>query len=661
MLGNLYLMANDDQELGRYNTFPKLLLRNAEKLASAPAFREKEFGIWQTYSWKQTRDNIKALALGMVELGLERGDKIAIVGSNRPKLYWAFAAAQSVGAIPVPIYQDGVADEVQYVLAHSEVKFVIAEDQEQVDKIISVMDQCPTIKMIIYKEPRGMRHYHQEFLHFYDDVQEKGQAYETSHPDFFEAEIAKGEPGDLSVILYTSGTTGRPKGVMLSFENLWESARLSVDFEGLTNNENVISYLPMAWVGDHFFAYAQALMAGYAVNCPESAETVQLDLRELGPTYYFAPPAIFENLLTQMMIRIEDASALKQKMFHYFIGVAKRCGVDILEKKPVSLMDRILYSIGNVLVYGPLKNRLGFSRIRVAYTAGAPIGTEVFKFYRALGVNLKQLYGQTESCAYVCIQNNKDVRSDTVGPAAPGCDVKIDDVTGEVLYKSPGAFMGYFKNEEATRETKTESGWVHTGDAGIITDDGQLKIIDRAKDVGKLNDGTLFAPQYIENKLKFFPFIKEAVCHGGERNTVTAFVNIDLDAVGNWAERRGLSYGSYTDLGNRDEVYDLIKGCIEEVNQDLAIDSNLANAQITRFLILHKELDADDGELTRTRKVRRRIIAERYGTLIEGLYSDQDMISIESQMTFEDGRTGQLKADLKIRDVDTFPALKVAS
>ncbi|USG61631.1 AMP-binding protein [Sneathiella marina] len=654
-------MTINDTELERYDTFPKLLLRNAIQRPQAPAFREKEYGIWQTYSWQDVRDNVKALALGLANLGLVRGDKIAIVGSNRPKLYWAFAAAQAIGAVPVPIYQDGVAEEVQYVLAHAEVKAVFAEDQEQVDKIMSIMAECPEIKNIIYKEPRGLRLYDQDYLHFYDDVQEAGRAYEKSHSDFFESEIAKGNIEDLSVILYTSGTTGRPKGVMLSFSNLWESARLSVEFEGLTEKDEVLSYLPMAWVGDHFFAYAQALHAGYTVNCPESAETVLSDLRELGPTYYFAPPAIFENLLTQMMIRIEDASAFKRKMFHYFIGVAKRCGVDILERKPVSLKDRILYAVGNILVFGPLKNRLGFSRIRISYTAGAPIGSEVFNFYRSLGMNLKQLYGQTESCAYVCIQNNDDVRSDTVGPPAPGCEVMIDDTTGEVLYKSPGAFVGYYKNEEATRETKLESGWVHTGDAGIITDDGQLKIIDRAKDVGKLVDGTLFAPQYIENKLKFFPSIKEVVCHGGERESVTAFVNIDLDAVGNWAERQGISYTSYTDLGNRDEVYELVKECFEEVNRDLAVDSDLANAQVTRFLILHKELDADDGELTRTRKVRRRIVAERYATLIDALYSDKDMISIESQMTFEDGRTGQLKADLKIKDCETYPALKAAS
>lgn len=654
-------MSMNEQDKSALDTFPKLLVRNATTIGDRPAFREKEYGIWQTFSWSDVAENVRALAMGLVSLGIERGDKVAIVGANRPKLYWVFAATQAIGAIPVPIYQDGVAEEIQYVLDHAEVKAVFAEDQEQVDKVMSVMDKCPSIKTVIYKETRGMRHYDEPFLHSYDDVQDMGRDHDAKNPGFYEGEIAKGKGADLSTILYTSGTTGRPKGVMLSFDNLWESARLSVEFEQLTDNEDILSYLPMAWVGDHFFAYAQALHAGYTVNCPESAETVLTDLKELGPTYYFAPPAIFETMLTQMMIRIEDASAIKRKMFHYFMGVAKRCGIDILEGNRVSLKDRLLYALGNILVFGPLKNTLGFSRVRLAYTAGAPMGPEVFRFYRSLGLNLKQLYGQTESCAYVCIQTNHDVRPDTVGPPAPGCEVMIDDATGEVLYRSPGAFMGYYKNDEATRETKAESGWVHTGDAGILTDDGQLKIIDRAKDVGKLTDGTLFAPQYIENKLKFFPFIREAVCHGGNRDNVTAFVNIDLEAVGNWAERRGISYASYADLADRDEVYDLIKGNIEEVNRDLAIDSELANAQIHNFLILHKELDADDGELTRTRKVRRRIIAERYGELIEALYGDKENVSVEAKITFEDGRTGVLKADLKVRAAETYPPLRQAS
>ncbi|MFT6556745.1 AMP-binding protein [Sneathiella sp.] len=651
-------MTNKDQGL---DTFPKLLRRNAEQRPTVPAYREKEFGIWQTYSWKDVYDNSRALGLGMVELGIKRGDAVAILGSNRPQLYWVFAAAQAIGALPVPIYQDGVADEIQYVLEHSGVKMVVAEDQEQVDKILSILDQCPAIEQVIYKETRGMRHYKQENLRSYTDVQDLGRDFDKKNPAFYDAETEKGVGSDIATLLYTSGTTGRPKGVMLSFDNMVQAGALSVEFENLTEKDKVLSYLPMAWVGDHLFSYSQATHAGFSVNCPENAETVLTDLREVGPTYYFAPPAVFENMLTQMMIRIEDASAIKQKMFHYFIGVAKKCGVQILEGKPVSLMNRLLYAAGDFLVYGPLKNTLGFSQIRVAYTAGAPMGPEVFKFYRSLGINLKQLYGQTESCAYVCIQSDNDVRPDTVGPPAPGCEIKLDEVSGEVLYKSPGSFVGYYKNDEATKETKTDDGWVHTGDAGIMTDDGQLKIIDRAKDVGKLQDGTLFAPQYLENKLKFFPAISEAVCHGADKDTVTTFINIDLEAVGNWAERRGISYASYMDLANREEVYAMIKENIEEVNRDLAIDSELAGAQISRFLILPKALDADDGELTRTRKVRRRIIAERYGPLIDALFSDVSEVHIESQMTFEDGRKGVLKADIRVQNVETYPAMRAAS
>jgi long-chain acyl-CoA synthetase len=522
------------------------------------------------------------------------------------------------------------------------------------------MADLPVLEGIVYDDQRGLRNYTQDFLHSYEAVQEKGRAYDLAHEGFFLNEVAQGKGDDISVILYTSGTTGNPKGVVISYDNLLRSGELSVGFEKLTENEEVLSYLPMAWIGDHLFSYAQAYTAGYAVNCPESADTVLTDLRELGPTYYFAPPAVFETMLTNMQIRIEDAGRIKRGLFNYFMGVAQDVGVNILEGKPVSLFGRLKYLLGRLFIYGPLLNTLGFSRIRIAYTAGAPMGPDVFRFYRSLGLNLKQLYGQTESCAYVCIQSDADVRPDTVGPPAPGCEVKIDDASGEVLYRSPGTFASYYKNDEATAEAKTADGWVHTGDAGIFTDDGHLKIIDRAKDVGKLNDGTLFAPQYLENKLKFFSFIKEVVAHGNGRDYVAAFINIDLEAVGNWAERNGITYTSYTDLASRDEIYALIQGNIEAVNQDLAMDSELSGSQIRRFLILHKELDADDGELTRTRKVRRRIIADRYGELIEALYSDKNHIDVEAQLTFEDGRTGVIKADLKIRDCETYEPMRQA-
>jgi long-chain acyl-CoA synthetase len=643
-------MTDRQESLSRLDTFPKILLRNAETRSDAPAYREKDYGVWQSWNWRESADNVRALACGLAALGIKRGDKVAIIGDNRPHLYWAFPAVQCLGGVVVPIYQDSIAEEVVYVLDHAETRAAVVENQEQVDKLLSVKDQYPGLEFIIYSDPRGLGQYDEPFLYAYEQIQERGRAFDAENPEYFLDEVAKGSGSDLSIIAYTSGTTGRPKGVMLNFDALCHSATLSVEFESLGAADETLSYMPMAWVGDHFFSYAQAYTAGFTVNCPESPETVMLDLREIGPTYFFAPPRVFENILTQVMIRMEDASWIKRKIFAFFIGVARRVGVKVLEGGTVSLVDRLLYWLGSLLVYEPLKDNLGLRRVRVSYTAGAPLGTEVFDFFRSLGINLKQLYGQTESSAYVCIQTDGDVKAETVGPPAPGCEVKITE-EGEVIYKSPGTFLGYYKNPEATAETLDAEGWVHTGDAGIIDDSGHLKLIDRAKDVGHLNDGTLFAPQYIENKLKFSPYISEAVAHGNGRDFVTAFINIDLEAVGNWAERHGLAYSSYTDLAGRDEVYDIVRDAIDQVNAGLAQDSALVGSQIKHFLLLHKELDADDGELTRTRKVRRRIVADRYDELIEALYSDRDSIEIEANVTYEDGRQAVIKADLKIREV----------
>lgn len=637
-------------------TFPQFLIRHATERPTAPSHREKDLGIWQTYNWAETLRQIRALALGLADLGIHRGDTVAIIGDNRPRLYWVFTAAQCLGAIPVPIYQDSVADEVAYVLADADVKVAIVENQEQVDKLLSVRERLPQLSAIVFEDPKGLRHYSQPFIHAYEAIQARGDAFDAAHPGYFDDAVAAGKGGDVSVICYTSGTTGRSKGVMLSFDNLRESARLGVEFDRLGPNEDILSYLPMAWAGDHYFSHAQALVAGYCVNCPESADTVLIDLREIGPTYFFAPPRIFENLLTTVMIRMEDAGWIKRQMFHHFMALARRVGVPILEGKQVSAFDRLHYALGRLLIYAPLLNTLGMSRVRVAYTAGEAIGPDIFDFFRGIGLNLKQLYGQTECSVYLCLQRDDDVRADTVGPPGKGVEIKIDP-NGELLYRAPGVFVGYFKNPTATAETKTADGWVHSGDAAMVTDDGHVRIIDRAKDVGKLADGTLFAPKYLENKLKFFPTIKEAVAFGHNQKFATAFINIDLAAVGNWAERRGIAYTSYTDLAGRDEVYALIGQAIEQVNRDLAVDAGLAGSQIKRFLIMHKELDADDGELTRTRKVRRNVVQDRYGELIAALYDGRDAVAVEAQVTFEDGRQGLIKANVKIRDCADFPHL----
>ncbi|HTZ76954.1 MAG TPA: AMP-binding protein [Stellaceae bacterium] len=636
------------------DTFPKLLLDNATRRGRRPAVREKDFGIWQSWSWSDVAREVESFALGLAAMGFKRGDKLAVIGDNRPRLYWAITAAQALGGVPVPVYQDAVAAEMEFVLDHAEVRFAVAEDQEQVDKLLAVRERLPRLQAIVYSDPRGMRHYDRASLHPFTEVQETGRKFGAEHPGFFATEIGKGRGSDLAIILYTSGTTGQPKGVMLTYDNVILTAKSGIAFEGLREDEEVLAYLPMAWVGDHVFSFAQSYCAGFCVSCPESGATVMTDLRELGPTYFFAPPRIYENILTQVMIRMEDAGAPKRWLFRKFMDLARRVGGRILDGAPVSLGDRLLYGLGRLLVYGPLKNTLGFSRIRIAYTAGEAIGPDIFNFYRSLGINIKQLYGMTECAVFLCIQPNGQVRADTVGTPIGGVEIKLGE-DGEVLYKSPGVFAGYFKNTQATSETKRPDGWVHSGDAGFFDDMRHLHIIDRAKDVGKLEDGTLFAPKFLENKLKFFPYIKEAVAFAPGRPYVTAFINIDAEAVGNWAERKGITYGGYRELASLEPVYALIQGCVEQVNRDLASEPHLAGSQIHRFLILHKELDADDGELTRTRKVRRRFIGDRYKPLIDALYGGRERGEIETEVTFEDGRKGVVRAELAIRDVRTEP------
>ena len=635
------------------DTFPKLLQRNASVRGHRPAIREKDLGIWQTWTWADVAGRVEVMAAGLAALGLRRGDKILVVGDNRPKLYWTMVAAQAVGAIPVPVYQDAVAREMAFVVDHAEARFAMAEDQEQVDKLLEIRESVSGLERIVYCDGKGLRHYTQPVLTAFSQMEELGRAALAKTPGWYAAEVAKGKGSDVSIMLYTSGTTGSPKGVVLSFDNVIKAAEAGIAFDGITEKEEVLAYLPMAWVGDHVFSFGESYVAGFCVSCPESGATVMADLRELGPSFFFAPPRIFENLLTSVMIRMEDASRLKRRLFHHFLDVARRVGPRLLGGQPVSLGDRLAYGLGEMLVYGPLKNTLGFSRLRLAYTAGEAIGPEIFQFFRSLGINLKQLYGSTEAAVFITNQPDDEVRPDTVGRPVPGVELKVSE-QGEVLFRSPGVFQEYYKNPEATAETRTPDGWVRTGDAGLMTADGHLRIIDRAKDVGRLTSGALFAPKYIENKLKFFPNIREAVAFGNGRDFVAAFINIDQTAVGSWAERNNVPYGGYLDLASNAQVAAIVRGHVEQVNRDLANDPQLSGTQVRRFLILHKELDADDGELTRTRKVRRRIVAEKYLPLVEALYDGSRQAHIETQVTFEDGRVGTMKADLVVHDAETF-------
>jgi long-chain acyl-CoA synthetase len=648
-------LADAQPPKGAPQSVPALLARNVAQFGSKPAYREKEFGIWQSWSWVETAEEIQAFAYGLLALGVDRGDYVAVIGRNRPALYWSMVAAQKCGAIPVPLYQDAGAEEMAYVLDHCGARFVVCGDQEQVDKVIEAQEKIHHIEHIIYQDPRGLRKYDHTRLHALKDVQAEGRA---AH-ERFEKEQAKREAeldyDSTCVMLYTSGTTGKPKGVVLSNRNIIETSKASCEFDRLDPHDEVLAYLPMAWVGDFIFSIGQAYWSGFCVNCPESADTMMTDLREIGPTYFFAPPRVFENLLTSVMIRMEDAGKIKKTIFDHYMALARRVGPKLLDGKPVSMGDRIGYAIGNVLVYGPLKNTLGMSRVRVGYTAGEAIGPEIFDFYRSLGINLKQLYGQTEASVFITQQPDHEVRPDTVGVPSPGVELRIDE-SGEVYYRSAGVFVEYYKNAESTASTKDPEGWVATGDAGFIEPEtGHLRIIDRAKDVGKMADGSLFAPKYVENKLKFFPNILEAVVFGNERDYCTAFINIDLSAVGNWAERNNIAYASYQELAGHPRVLEMIQDHVEETNRSVAEDEMLSGCQVHRFLVLHKELDADDGELTRTRKVRRRIIEEKYADLIDALYSGRTEQYTETEVTYEDGRKGKITATLEIRDARTVP------
>jgi long-chain acyl-CoA synthetase len=638
-------------DLNPLSTLPRLLLRNAREFPTRTAMREKDRGIWQAWTWRQYHDHVRDFALGLAALGFERGDKLSVIGDNRPRLYAAQMAAQSLGGVSVPVYQDSIAKELAYVWNHADVSIIVAEDQEQVDKVLVLRDQLPLLTWVIYDDPRGMLAYKDERLKSFADVAALGRERAAKEPALFEQEIEKGRSDDLAFVCYTSGTTGNPKGAMLTHANGIETARMAADAESFRPDDDYLAYLPMAWVGDAFYTLIMSLYIGFACNCPESPETVQRDLRELGPTLILAPPRIWENMLTGVMVRAADAGPLKRRVFEYFRAIAEQAEILRADGKPVPLGLRLQYALGEFFVYGPVRDQIGLRRSRWALTGGAPLGPDTFRFFRAIGVNLKQVYGSTETTGLVSLQPSAEANPTTAGRPCKGIEVKIAD-RGEVLVKSAGTFRGYLKDDAATGEVIDAEGWFHTGDAGFIDPRGHLVIIDRAKDVGALQDGTPFAPQFIENKLKFSPFIREAVAFGHERPFVSAMIAIDMTTVGNWAERRAIPYTSFMDLSQKPEVRGLIREEIVKVNQTLP-DA----IKLRRFLLLTKDLDADDAEMTRTRKVRRNYVAEKYANVIAAFYSGGDEVELTSSITYEDGRTATMQSRVRIEDVEAGVAI----
>jgi len=631
-------------------TFPQQLRALAAAQAERHALREKRFGIWQSTTFAEYEQRVRDLAHGLDDLGFARGEVIAILGDNRPEWVISELAAQSLGGASLGLYPDGVIEEVAHILTHGGVRFVVAEDQEQVDKLVTLKSAgvIDTVERVIFYDPRGLEAYDQPYLLEFAAVERGGAEAALKRPGWWEEQVEAGRPNDVAILCTTSGTTGKPKLAMLTHRNLSSMAESLLSLDPIEPDDEFVSFLPLAWIGEQMLALGCALHVGFALNFPESAATVQSDLREIGPRVKFSPPRIWESLLSQVQVRVGDAGWVKRAAFDWGVEVGKQAARARVRGKKLAAGLRAKHALAEVVALRPVREQMGLTRLRRAYTGGAPLGPDVFEFFHAIGVNLKQIYGQTEICGIAVVHRDGAVKFNTVGTGIPGTDLQIAD-DGEILLRSPAVFAGYFRNPEATKEALRD-GWLHTGDAGYLDDDEQLVVIDRAKDVMKAPDGTLFSPAFIENKLKFSQYVEEAVAFYGEaRPYVAAMISIDPANAGTWAERHHLSFTTHTDLAQKPQIYDLVAEHVARMNEDLP-----EGAQIKRFVLLHKQLDADDEELTRTRKVRRSVINERYASIIDALYSEVDDVTIRTTVTYQDGAQVERDVTLAIRSANGF-------
>jgi len=626
-------------------TLPHLLIENARKHGSEKvALREKEFGIWQSVTWSEYLANVQDLALGLVALGYEPGDKLAILGDNRPEWLYSELAIQSLGGAAVGIFPDSHVDQVKYIIDHSDAVFLIVEDQEQTDKFLELKEACPKVRYVIVDDMKGMRYYDDPLLISLKKVQKMGRDLGQETPGLLEKCVAGLTEDTVALIAYTSGTTGLPKGAMLTHRNMVKMAASYDQIDPAYPTDNHVSFLPLPWVGEQMTAVSWNLYRGFVVNFPEKIETVAENIREVGPEILFAPPRFWERICSDMQVRIQDAVWIKRFFYKLCMPIGYKTAESRLANKRPNLPLYLLDGICHFLLFRSLKNYFGLGNLRNVYTGGAALGPEIFNLFQALGVNIKQIYGQTETSGISVGHRNGDIKLNTVGKPIPEMEIKISD-SGEILGRGPTVFAGYYKNEKATK-TALVDGWLHSGDQGILDEDGHLVMIDRMKDVMQLVDGTKFSPQLIENKLKFSIYISEAVVVGKDRPFVAAMINMDMGNVGKWAESNKITYTTYTDLSQKHEVYELVAGEVAKINTSLP-----KAAQVKKFVMLHKELDADDDEMTRTRKVRRSFVEERYSQVIDALYGDRERLEVSSEIKYRDGKEFRMQTSVRIKGV----------